>query len=78
MKEIKQRIVKVLSEVLNIEPEKVSSGNEFTDLEKWDSLFHLNVVLGLEKEFDLRFDVTEVMMITSIDSAVELIRQKDS
>lgn len=78
MEEIKHRVVKILSEVLNADPEKVSSGNEFADLEKWDSLFHINVVLGLEREFGLHFDVNEVMMITSIDSATELISQKGS
>ena len=78
MEEIRERVIKVVSEVLEVPAGKVADADKFTNLEEWDSLFHLNVVLGIEKEFGLHFDVNEVMLITSIDSATELISQKGS
>ena len=76
MEEVRERVVKVVSEVLEVPAAKVTDAGTFTDIEKWDSLFHLNVVLGIEQEFNLHFDLQEVMLITSVDSTVDLINQK--
>lgn len=76
MEEIRERVIKVVSEVLEVPAGKVADADKFTNLEKWDSLFHLNVVLGIEKEFGLHFDLQEVMLITSINSTIDLINQK--
>ena len=76
MEEVKAGVVKVLSEVLNIPPQKVADTNNFADFESWDSLYHLNVVLGIEKEFGIHFDIQEVMLINSINTAVDLIKKK--
>ncbi len=76
MEEVKAGVVKVLSKVLNIPPQKVADTNNFADFESWDSLYHLNVVLGIEKEFGIHFDIQEVMLINSINTAVDLIKKK--
>jgi len=76
VEEVKAGVVKVLSEVLNIPPQKVADTNNFADFESWDSLYHLNVVLGIEKEFGIHFDIQEVMLINSINTAVDLIKKK--
>ncbi len=76
MCEIEKAIVGVLSEVLNVPSERISRIDNFVDIDNWDSLHHLNVVLGIEAEFDIRFDIEEVLLITSISSAVDLVSQK--
>jgi acyl carrier protein len=76
MEEIRERVIKVVSEVLEVQAGKVADADKFTNLEKWDSLFNLNVVLGIEKEFGLHFDLQEVILITSINSTIDLINQK--
>ncbi len=78
MAEVRERVVKVLSQVLGTPAEKVSTVDKFTDLEKWDSLYHINVVLGIEKEFGLHFDIQEVMLINSIKSVVDLVNKKSN
>ena len=78
MEQIKAGVVKVLSEVLNIPPQKLADTNNFTEFENWDSLYHLNIVLGIEKEFGIHFDIQEVMLINSIDAAVDLIKKKSN
>ena len=76
MEEAKDRIIRVLSEVLRVPMEKAAKIDEFSDLENWDSLFHLNVVLGIETEFGVHFDVQEVMQITSINTTINLLNKK--
>jgi acyl carrier protein len=76
MAETKQRVIRVLAEVLNRSLESLTEANSFIKIPDWDSLYHLNVILGLEKEFSIKFDINEVMEITSVDSAVALIENK--
>jgi acyl carrier protein len=76
MAETKQRVIRVLAEVLNRSLESLTEANSFIKILDWDSLYHLNVILGLEKEFSIKFDINEVMEITSVDSAVALIENK--
>jgi acyl carrier protein len=76
MVETRQRVIDVLAEVLNKPTEILVEANDFIGIPDWDSLYHLNIVLGLEKEFSVKFDINEVMEITSIDSAVTLIELK--
>ena len=76
MDDIKKRTIKVLSDVLNLSAEKLSDANEFTHIPGWDSLYQLNLVLGLEREFSVKFNIDEVMQISSVDSVVRLINQK--
>jgi acyl carrier protein len=76
MEKVRQRVIKVLTGVLDIPAEKVDRVNSFADLENWDSLHHLHVVLGIEKEFGIHFDLDDVTLIYSISSAVDLINRK--
>lgn len=76
MEEIKQRVVSVLCTTLSVSEDKVSSVDKFTDIENWDSLNHLYILLGLEKEFGVKFDIQEAANISAISNVSELIQRK--
>jgi acyl carrier protein len=46
------------------------------DIEGWDSLAHLNMVMALSQEFGVEFDFMEVMAIQTIGDIMELVQQK--
>lgn len=76
MEEIKQRVIQVLCTTLNISEEKVSSADKFTDIENWDSLNHLYILLALEKEFGVKFGIQETANISAISNVSKLIQRK--
>lgn len=76
MCEIKKSVINVLSEVLNVPSEKIKEVDNFIEIDNWDSLHHLNVVLGIEAKFGIRFDIEEIILVTSISSAVDLVSLK--
>ena len=76
MADIRQRVTRIVSEVSRIPEDQVASVDRFTDLEQWDSLLHLNVVLALEGEFGVQFDIDEVTLINSVGEAVALVQRK--
>ena len=76
MEEIKQRVIQVLCTTLSVSEDKVSNADKFTDIESWDSLHHLYILLGLEKEFGIKFDIQETANISAISNVSELIQRK--
>jgi acyl carrier protein len=43
------------------------------NLKAWDSLAHIRLVSGIESEFDIQFNLTEIEQITSVRQFVQLI-----
>ncbi len=76
MEEIKQRVIQVLCTTLSVGEDKISNVDKFTDIESWDSLNHLHILLGLEKEFGVKFDIQETANISAISNVSELIQRK--
>jgi acyl carrier protein len=46
------------------------------DVEEWDSLSHIRLILALEQAFDIRFTAVEVGSMGKVGDLVELIKAK--
>lgn len=61
-----ERIRMIVSDVLEIDPERVQEGSQQADLAEWDSLAQLRLVTALEQEFGVRPTMREIAELTSI------------
>ena len=43
------------------------------DIEDWDSIEHINLVIAMEKKFGLKFDIKEVGTLANVGEMVDLI-----
>jgi acyl carrier protein len=46
------------------------------NLKAWDSLAHIRLVSGIESEFDIQFNLTEIEQTTSVREFVRLIQER--
>jgi acyl carrier protein len=46
------------------------------NLKAWDSLAHIRLVSGIESEFDIQFDLTEIEQITSVRQFIQLVEER--
>jgi len=46
------------------------------DIEDWDSLNHINLVSAIEKEFEIRFALGELMALKDVGAMVDLMMEK--
>ena len=53
---MEDRIKKVMSVVLGIDVELINEESSADTVENWDSFNHMNLILALEDEFEVRFD----------------------
>lgn len=46
------------------------------DVEDWDSLSHVNLILRIEKEFNVKFTVDEITDTENVGQFINLINEK--
>lgn len=47
------------------------------DIEDWDSLEQINLIVAIENEFEMMFDMVEVADLANVGEMVDLILSKD-
>ena len=71
--EIVQRIFR---EVFDDDTLVIEDSTNSSDIEDWDSLEHITLVVSMEKEFGLKFDLKEVNELANVGEMVDLIASK--
>tara|TARA_B100001248_G_C27383526_1_gene458393 strand:- start:170 stop:406 length:237 start_codon:yes stop_codon:yes gene_type:complete len=58
--------------------ENISLSNEMSadDIENWDSLNHVKLLLACEETFDIKFDVQEIEDLKKVKDLISLIEEK--
>ena len=69
-----EKLQKIVSEVLGIEPEQVTSDAAFIDDLGADSLDVFQIIMAIEEEFDIEIDNDVAESIVTVGDAVEQIK----
>ena len=72
IKEIKQ----LVSEVLNIPADLITDDSSIINIEEWDSLSHMTIILNIEKALSIQFSGEIIAEMTSIESIKKAIDSK--
>jgi len=46
------------------------------DVEEWDSLSHIRVIVAIEEEFDIKFSISEITNLQNVGEMAALIERK--
>jgi acyl carrier protein len=74
--EIIAKLTPIFQEVLDDEALQISMQTTAQDVEGWDSLAHIRLVVSIEKLFLLRFSAQEVSCLENVGQMAELILNK--
>ena len=69
-----EKLKKVIAEVLNVDPEEITMDSTFTDDLGADSLDLFQIIMGIEEEFDIEVPSESAEKISTVEEAVELIK----
>ena len=69
-----EKLRKVIAEVLSVDPEEITLETTFADDLGADSLDVFQSIMGLEEEFDSEIAPENAENITTLEEAVELIK----
>ena len=70
------RIQQIFRDVFDMPTLDITSNTSSDDIETWDSLNHMRLVIALELEFNLKFSSLDVAELTNVGDLVILIKSK--
>lgn len=75
-KNVEQSIKDLMSVVLNIDAAKIDDDTSMDNTPGWDSVNHINLVVALEEEFSISFEVSEFELMISFFEIVQIVNAK--
>ena len=75
MNEIEKRVIKTIATSFNIDQSKVKLSDTKKDIESWDSIGHLHLIMNLEAEFEIGLTVDEITRINSVEDCIVIINK---
>ena len=74
--QIYSRLARVFNEVFDDETIEVTPQLTAKDVDGWDSLTHIRLILSVEKEFKIRFTTSEIGNLENVGDLAALIRAR--
>ena len=76
MTAIKDRLEVIFRKVFDKNDLKIYDAMAAGDLEEWDSLMHIRLIVAIEKEFSVKFTVSELTRLKDVGDTMRLIEKK--
>jgi len=76
MDPILQDVNAIFSQVLDDPDLVITSESKADDVEGWDSLTHINLVVAIEKKFGIRFTSKEIQSWSNVGEMMVSIQEK--
>ena len=74
--EIMEKVNEIFRDVFDDDSLIITDSTNSDDIEDWDSLEHISLIISMEKEFDLKFDIKEVNKLENVGQMVDMIKEK--
>jgi len=71
-----KEIIVILSDLFNIRPEELGPDSSPDNVESWDSLQNLNLVLDIEQRFNITLMPSDVEAFANVQSITNIIKKK--
>lgn len=74
--QVLSKVNEIFKDAFDKEDLKIDFGTTAAEVEGWDSLMQMNLIEMIEDEFDIRFDMNEVVGMENVGDMIDLILSK--
>lgn len=74
--EVMSKVQDIFRDVFDDEELIIGDSTNSDDIEDWDSLEHIALIVSMEKEFDMKFDIKEVNKLENVGQMIDMILSK--
>ena len=76
MQDVLARVQKAFGSAFELDPGSITINTVPADIRAWDSMGHVTLASSLEQEFNLTFDVDELMEMENVREIVRIVQSK--
>ena len=76
MKEIQLKIKQIMAVIFDTTKENIPDDAEPLKIDQWDSLNHMQLIVALEQEFDIKFSDDELTELLNLSLITAIIQSK--
>jgi acyl carrier protein len=73
---VEDQVKQVIADVLALDTKAINESTIKDSTASWDSLNHINLIVALEQEFQVSFDVSEIESMQSYSDILETLDRK--
>jgi len=74
---LNERVFKVISQLMNVPLEQVNEHSSPENIDQWDSLVHMNLILALEEDLKIKFTDEEIAEMIDVKLILKALRSKN-
>ena len=74
--EIMDKVTNILRDIFDDDELMITDETTAADVEDWDSLEQINILIAMEKQFAVKFSVGEVEGLKNVGEMIDLIAKK--
>lgn len=74
--ELRRRLTEIFRDVFDDETIEIHDAMTAKDVEEWDSLNHINLIVAVERAFKVRFATKEIRSLSNVGEFIGLIASK--
>ena len=74
---MEKRLETVIRQTFNLGKGRIEEAWTSDDIMGWDSMGHLALITAVEREFNVRFEIEEMLQVKSLKDISGILKQKD-
>ena len=67
-------IIEIFQDILDVKKGTVSLKTASSDIDQWDSVATVNIIVALEEEFGIKFKLKDIQTVKTVQDFVELVQ----
>jgi acyl carrier protein len=76
MNDVQDRLARTIRDMFDVPTIQINRATTAADIEGWDSLTHINLIVAVEKEFGVRFTTAEVTALKNVGDLTDVVAKK--
>jgi acyl carrier protein len=74
--DIKERLQEVFRDVFDDDTIEIYNEMTANNIEEWDSLSHVLLIVAVEKKFNIEFQTAEIIKLQNVGEFIKLVQKK--
>lgn len=71
-----EKVQEIFRDIFDDQNLIIGNSTSSNDIEEWDSLNHINLIVAIEKEFKIKFNFSELSGLKDVGAMIDLILAK--